>query len=183
MERTTIGIMTLFALAIQPVECRDTAGQPAVAVCLDPEAVIQTGAAEGVASKIFSQMGVRLDWRHWRGCPPGALRIKLTLHTPESLMPAAMAYAHPYDGTDIRVFYDRVSDPHAFPKDVVPKILGHVLAHEIGHVLQGISRHSDTGVMKANWTPADFAAMTLEPLRFTAEDARLILEAVKRSRN
>jgi hypothetical protein len=49
------------------------------------------------------------------------------------------------------------------------------MAHEIGHVLQGVNRHSESGVMKANWTDIDFESMTFEPLRFTPEDARLIL--------
>ena len=31
-------------------------------------------------------------------------------------------------------------------------LLGHVLAHEIGHVLQGVARHSATGVMKGRWS-------------------------------
>jgi hypothetical protein len=56
-----------------------------------------------------------------------------------------------------------------------PKILGHELVHETGHMLQGIFRHSATGVTKAHWTVAEFAFMIFRPLRFTAEDVRLIL--------
>jgi hypothetical protein len=86
-----------------------------------------------------------------------------------------MAYALPFEGLHVRVFYDRVSDPQLFPKFDAPKILGHVMAHEIGHLLQGITRHSETGVMKAHWTAADYGSMAFRPLRFTDEDVRLIL--------
>jgi hypothetical protein len=53
-------------------------------------------------------------------------------------------------------------------------VLGHVLVHEITHILQGIDRHSETGVMKARWTAQDYSKMTWEPLPFTPEDIDLI---------
>jgi hypothetical protein len=56
----------------------------------------------------------------------------------------------------------------------VPVLLGHVLAHEITHILQGVARHSAEGVMKAHWTEDDFAEMSFKPLRFTEEDITLI---------
>jgi hypothetical protein len=45
---------------------------------------------------------------------------------------------------------------------------------KITHLLQGISRHSDTGVMKAHWSGADFCEMRRKPLGFTVEDVDLI---------
>ena len=50
----------------------------------------------------------------------------------------------------------------------------HVLVHEITHLLQGIDRHSDTGVMKAHWTGRDFVDMRSSPLPFTGYDVDLI---------
>jgi hypothetical protein len=55
-----------------------------------------------------------------------------------------------------------------------------VLAHEITHILQGISRHSASGVMKARWTINDFAGMSIHPLRFEEEDVDLIYEGLAR---
>ena len=57
---------------------------------------------------------------------------------------------------------------------MVPALLGHVLAHEITHVLQGINRHSDGGVMKAEWDAADFEQMRSRTLPFTETDVILI---------
>ena len=53
-------------------------------------------------------------------------------------------------------------------------ILAHVLAHELGHILQGTDWHAETGVMQANWRAADYETMQRGPLAFTAEDIRLI---------
>ena len=56
----------------------------------------------------------------------------------------------------------------------VHAVLAHVLVHEITHILQGLSRHSESGVMKARWDSQDFAQMSWKPLPFTAEDVDLI---------
>jgi len=55
-----------------------------------------------------------------------------------------------------------------------PVLLGHVLAHEIGHILQGTDRHSETGLMKARWDSREIMAMDWKPLSFTADDVVLI---------
>ena len=91
-------------------------------------------------------------------------------------MRSALAVAMPYadSGARIVIFYDRV-DPlvrgHGAPQATV---LGYVLAHEIAHVLQGIARHSETGIMRARWTNNDFKQMGAKVLLFTPEDVQLI---------
>jgi hypothetical protein len=47
-----------------------------------------------------------------------------------------------------------------------------VLVHEVSHILEGVSRHSDSGVMKARWTGNDFA------LGFAQMDVELIHEGL-----
>lgn len=51
-------------------------------------------------------------------------------------------------------FYDRVL-ANSRPTGL-PFLLGHVLAHEIGHILQGVERHSSAGVMKEKWDYRDY---------------------------
>jgi hypothetical protein len=48
-----------------------------------------------------------------------------------------------------------------------PALLSHVLAHEIAHVLQGVSRHSESGILKARWDREDFFLMQQHRLNFT----------------
>ena len=45
---------------------------------------------------------------------------------------------------------------------VVPSaILGHAMAHELGHLLLGMNSHSPTGLMRAHWTSEDLANATV----------------------
>jgi hypothetical protein len=50
----------------------------------------------------------------------------------------------------------------------------HVLVHEIVHILERTDHHADSGVMKAQWNPDDYAHMMQSPLGFTEEDLQLI---------
>ena len=90
----------------------------------------------------------------------------------------AMAYARPFQnvGTSVHVFIDRVlsgRDPH-----FANTVLAHILVHEITHVIERVARHSDSGIMKAVWSLADYQQMKLHPLPFSPEDIDLIHEAI-----
>jgi len=127
--------------------------------------------AEDVASKLFAEARVRIKWCY--GHPTeDAISIEFSERTPSDYRPGSMAFALPYEGVHITVFYDRIS--RATLADLMPTVLGHVLAHEITHVLQRIDRHSETGVMKAHWTNADIDKMAAKRLSFTTEDIELI---------
>jgi hypothetical protein len=53
-------------------------------------------------------------------------------------------------------------------------VLAHVMVHEITHILQGVSRHSESGIMKARWTNNDYQEMMFQPLPFAPEDVKLV---------
>ena len=126
--------------------------------------------AEGLASEMFAGAGVRITWRV--GHPNGeAITVGMS-DVPSAYHPEALAFALPYEGVHITVFYDRIHK--GFAPDLVPILLAHVLVHEITHVLQGIDRHSETGVMKAHWSSTDYALMRNKPLPFTDWDVELI---------
>jgi len=96
----------------------------------------------------------------------------MAAHAPADYPPDAWASAEVYEGVHITVFWDRIEHPARVAPVAV--LLAHVLVHEITHILQGIDRHSDSGVMKANWTRKDYAEMASQPLPFTPEDIFLI---------
>jgi hypothetical protein len=126
--------------------------------------------AEGLAGEMFANAGVSINWR--AGHPNGeAITVEMS-DVPSSYHPGALAFALPYQGFHITVFYDRIHK--AFAPDLAPALLAHVLVHEITHVLQGVDRHSETGVMKAHWSTADYAQMLAKPLPFTDWDVELI---------
>jgi len=129
---------------------------------------------------MFARVGVRLAWRG--GEPkagtaagsPVTIRVQFPTAAPAEASPNALAYALPFgEGVTITVMYDRIRKTAHRPNRE-PVVLAHVLAHEIAHVLQGTSRHSETGVMKAQWNDRDYDAMEQKPLEFTPFDVNLI---------
>ena len=59
-------------------------------------------------------------------------------------------------------------------RPLAPRLLAHVLVHEIAHNLQRAERHSKTGIMKAEWTSGDYTQMAFKPLAFEPQDVLLI---------
>lgn len=134
------------------------------------------GLAKLTAGSMFAQAGVRIEWWTHRQEPDPAdqvITIDITSNTPETFHRGALAYAQPYEGVHIRVFYDRI-ELLAGGRSKLPALLAHVLVHEIAHILEGISRHSQEGIMKAHWTPQDLHEMTRKPLPFEPCDVELI---------
>ncbi|HEV2198706.1 MAG TPA: hypothetical protein VGR73_02715 [Bryobacteraceae bacterium] len=181
--KTTAKITAMTAMAViagmsaQAAELGEAAGRK-VTVCmegasLDPSVALR---AREMASKMFSGVGVTLDWRH--NCPADSIRISLSDQSLAGRLPNAFAYALPYEGTHIVIFYDRVE--HVSQPSRRPSLLAHVLVHEITHILQGVERHSAEGVMKANWDGGDYSAMTWKPLAFTPEDIVLLHNGLAR---
>jgi hypothetical protein len=144
-----------------------------------PFAAITLAAA--TASKIYADIGIRVRFRigtlHSHS---GNIAVEFDAGAPANFHPGALAYAEPYaiSGVRIHVFVDRVrlvgSDP---PMGV---LLGHVIAHEVGHILESASRHSVEGIMKAYWTHADFEQMAARALSFSPEDVESIRSGVAR---
>jgi hypothetical protein len=124
---------------------------------------------------------VAIDWRsRLSACPAEGIVISLDQNTPASLIPGVLANARPYEGTHIVVFCDRVRQT-AEPGTEL-HLLAYVFVHEIAHILQGISRHSDSGIMKARWDNRDYFQMRRGSLAFAPADVDLILAAL-RTRN
>ena len=141
-----------------------------VTVCMDNYG-ITIAPARLLATKMFVDIGVKIDWRLGvDGCPSKAIRI--SFGSPTGSQPKALAYALPYDGTHIYVFYDRIVNK--CNQNLAPYVLGHVLVHEITHILEGICWHSGHGIMKAKWDADDFADMPRQSLKFAEEDIDLI---------
>ena len=133
--------------------------------------------AEATAARIYAGVGVKLRWRSSRETE---IWMQFDTGVAAGVHPGAMGYAMPYGktGTRIHILLDRVLC--AGSQKLAGALLGHVMAHELGHVLEGISRHSDSGLMKARWDDHDFDQMLVGPLSFSSEDANLIQIGVAR---
>lgn len=130
-----------------------------------------------IASRMFRTIGVTLIWVNSRSCQPEGVCISLTGNTPGTLFPGALAYATPFEGTQIRVFGDRIE---AHKPSLVPHLLAHVLVHEIVHILEGCTWHSDRGVMKAAWDDADYSRMLWADLPIASEDIDLVRAGIEK---
>jgi hypothetical protein len=93
------------------------------------------------------------------------------------ITPEMLGYALPYEGTRIVVFWERIEA--TAPNRDAAQLLAHVMAHEIGHVLEGTSRHSASGLMKAHWDKTDVRDLCWKPMPFAEEDIVLIYLGMK----
>jgi len=149
---------------------------PDVLVCLDRIAQAGTSAtylAQSETSKLLARAGVHVEWVHGSACQNNAaIQVHLTIQTPDNLMPGALAFCQPAASDSIRVLYDRVEAMVSPAHE--PQLLAYVLAHEIVHILEGTGRHSETGIMKAQWTPEDYSDIASGKLTFASEDVELV---------
>jgi hypothetical protein len=64
----------------------------------------------------------------------------------------------------------------------LPEILGHVIAHEIGHLLLPGNGHSISGIMRAHWSSNEWRLVRQAKLNFAPEQSRLLrAELLRRS--
>jgi hypothetical protein len=145
-----------------------------VLVCIDDRGYTAVADAAPRASMLFRSAGVKLKWHSDVSFCRGkrdAIVFSLSTNTPKNFLPGALAYALPYEGVHIEVFYDRIAldDP-----DLVPFLMAHVMVHEIAHILEGTDQHSTHGIMKAHWNSYDYVLMKTGRLTFTEPDIEVI---------
>ena len=133
--------------------------------------------AEGEARRILADAGIAVDWRagapKYRG-PAKVIEVFVRRAVPSDFRAGSLGFTR-LDSeavAHVEVFYDRIHS--CAPPSAVAPILAHVLVHEITHVLEGVARHSASGMMKAHWDAEDFKRMPHASLEFTAEDLGMI---------
>ena len=142
--------------------------------------------ARQIVAEVYAEIGIKVVWRsagsHPAGCRKEPLHQKIVValaaRSPGSMSEWALAYSNPYatDGPCVKLLMDRLEPAIRLNPLSTGFLLGHVLAHEMGHVLQGVLRHSETGVLKARWSAGETRDMGKKRLHFTAYDTGLMLE-------
>lgn len=133
--------------------------------------------AQQIASHIFAEAGIHIKWqfgepkRREQHMP---IIVDLSSDTPDTLAPGSLAYAQVFEGVHIRVFWDRVQNTVSGASPLNTFLLAHVMAHEIAHMIEGMDRHSETGLMKARWSKKEIEEMCFRPLSLAPEDVELI---------
>lgn len=146
-----------------------------VTVCMQtgPDGLVRS-TAQPLVSRIFAKIGIHIEWaRDPRAClADEGIIVSLSYETPPNKYPRAWAYALPYEKTHLVVFYDRIQK--TIGESGATNLLAYVLVHELTHMLQGVKRHSDAGIMKAAWDRSDYFDMGRGALSFAPEDVRLL---------
>ena len=148
----------------------------------DDSALLLGPEAKAVTSGIFEGIGIRLKWRHGelQGTEVGpAFGIRTVARAPESATAIALASAEVLGSSGaIMLYKERVRRLLADHPTLQGAAAGYVLAHELAHVMQGIPQHSESGILKAQWSGDDFKQMVLHKLAFTTLDVELIHEGL-----
>jgi hypothetical protein len=135
------------------------------------------GPGTPIASGIFKKIGVRINW-HEGKLPAGqsAFGIRTVEHAPQSATSEALAASQlsGASGVEITVYKDRVRRFLEDHPSLAGAAAGYVLAHELAHAMQGVARHSESGILKAHWSREDFTEMMYRKLAFTPSDVELM---------
>jgi len=162
-------LLTAFVLGLIPANAGDLAVETYV-IGVTPQidgALLLGGQAR--ANAVLQAGGIRVDWKRGRpqSAPTGLERTRLTIEivssAPDSASPTALATT---TSTSIRLFWDRLTPLMRTHPQADRAILGHVMAHEILHALEGPGSHEDEGLMKATWTREDLKKMQRTQLAF-----------------
>jgi len=147
-----------------------------------------------VASAIYAEAGIGITWEQGsdddhesksldfsangvsRGVCTGRRlgRVNLGLdRAPSGVKNTTLGFALPCAryGTDASVFVDRCEGVMQGTTASFGKILGHAIAHEVGHVLLGSNGHSFAGLMRARWGRAEWLTVAAAHLAIAAADA------------
>ena len=155
--------------------------------------------SEETAGTILKQAGIETVWRD---CPvssadferypachkPGTIAFVLRI-LPQSMarklhrINEPLGFVLPCQDTasacPVTIFYYRVADlAHGHTR--AERILGHVISHELGHVLLDSNSHTLTGIMRGVWSPEDLMRMAWSYLFFTPDQARQLNAGILR---
>ena len=177
---------------------------PEVHIAVYDEASVPTellAAAEEQVHRIFHQAGVETLWRncsvkvgrdlrtgcHVVGSTYLILKILPDAESVQVRDRVDVLGISPLDERGVGfygyVFYDRIQQL-AEKRRLAPTLLGHVLAHEIGHLLMRSTSHSISGIMSGRWTGDELRRISEGAMLFTGRESsvmrdRLMALAVK----
>lgn len=137
--------------------------------------------AELQATRIFSALGIALVWTNTKPAEPyyeDAAQVRIVIVPDSRTDRRRLGLAHG-GSSAAYAFYARIANLAACNGTNEAALLGHVIAHEIGHLLLPYDSHSLTGIMRAEWDRTQFEDMAKGLLAFGREEVDLIRTRVR----
>jgi hypothetical protein len=163
---------------------------------VSPDTLIR---AEQIATSIFRRAGLEVDLTNCGGAgrqsgephPASCSMTQFPVHLQlrigrraKNLRKSAMGVSYlGEDGSGCYsdVFLEPAEELHASVHFDLDILLGHVMAHEIGHLLLGTNSHSSLGIMRAHWGRQDLEKANQNGLVFTPEEGKAMREKLSES--
>jgi len=167
---------------------------PSVAISVFNDSAISSEIlkqAEMVSSQVFEESGIHVDWVNCspadeapsgkvacRQAIPQHLQLRIvrrSLNLKDSILGISYLLS---DGTGCQadIFYEGIEKLRHETSVDPAIILGHVAAHEIGHLLLGSNSHSPWGIMRAHWNMEELARANKGLLFFTKSQSHRMSE-------
>ena len=98
-----------------------------------------------------------------------SIHLRILRAGPPGVSKFILGYSNPLapEGINVTIFGDAVESASIRYQASMSVILGHAIAHEIGHVLLRSGTHSAGGLMSASWTSREYFWMKSRLLRFS----------------
>jgi hypothetical protein len=138
------------------------------------------------AEAIFRDAGLEMIWIQFRPkqsisqeqLDKVACVVRVLPNARTKLSPKATGEALPCDLSAstcyANIFFDRVQRQAKEGTLGIDQILGHAIAHELGHLLLGDNSHASTGLMRAVWQKQDLQRMAKGDVGFRPEEAEMM---------
>jgi len=144
--------------------------------------------AQDIVERIYQQAGVAIQWRDCtHASRTGSQECLWTLQrTAFSVKIVRRALNLPGEdfgvafvgedglGQQADVFYSGIERMESTSPAFAGRMLGHVIAHELGHLLLGMNSHSRAGLMQGRWTDIQLRQISMGSLGFDKDQAKLI---------
>jgi hypothetical protein len=137
--------------------------------------------AQSVVGHIFATSGVKIRWTQ----DPSALRIQILNTIPKNLHDDTIGFSvliHPGTSSYAVVSLPAAINVAAREQASLAMVLGASIAHELGHVVLGNSRHSVSGIMAARLDHDQLRMALTGSLLFSTSQSVELRSAVRQRR-
>jgi hypothetical protein len=144
--------------------------------------------AEEHASRVFREAGLEIAWLNCRGGEAGSsckevdyprhlhLRIRERSLNASGETVGMSFLASDGTGCYADVFYEPAVQLQMGGPNLIDALLGHAVAHEIGHLLLGTNSHAEVGIMRGRWSRAELLDAPRNPPHFSEREGRKMRE-------